>query len=122
MKIAVPVDDNTLSTNVCISFGRAPYFLIYDNDVKSSSFIDNSAAASEGGAGIKAAQSLVDQGAEVLLTPRCGENAVEVLKAAEIRLFKTKDGTAMDNISAFLEDMLPPLTESHAGFHGHEKS
>ena len=75
MKIAIPVDEKTLESRVCVSFGRTPYFLIYDVETKESIFIDNSAAASTGGAGIKAAQIIVDNKADVLLTPRLGENA-----------------------------------------------
>ena len=70
MKIAIPVDEKSLDSNVCVSFGRTPYFLIYDVDTKESVFLDNSAAASTGGAGIKAAQTIVDNNANVLLTPR----------------------------------------------------
>ena len=72
MNIAIPVDEKTLESNVCVSFGRTPYFLIYDVETKESIFIDNSAAASTGGAGIKAAQIIVDNKASALLTPRLG--------------------------------------------------
>lgn len=41
MKIAIPVDEKTLESNVCVSFGRTPYFLIYDVETKESIFIDN---------------------------------------------------------------------------------
>jgi predicted Fe-Mo cluster-binding NifX family protein len=34
MKIAIPVDEKTLESNVCASFGRTPYFLIYDTETK----------------------------------------------------------------------------------------
>ncbi|NLM58994.1 MAG: dinitrogenase iron-molybdenum cofactor biosynthesis protein, partial [Clostridium sp.] len=51
MKIAIPVDEKSLESNVCVSFGRAPYYLIYDTETKESVFLDNSAAASTGGAG-----------------------------------------------------------------------
>jgi predicted Fe-Mo cluster-binding NifX family protein len=34
MKIAIPVDEKTLESNVCVSFGRTPYFLIYDVETK----------------------------------------------------------------------------------------
>ena len=61
MKIAIPVDEKSLDSNVCVSFGRTPYFLIYDVDTKESVFLDNSAAASTGGAGIKAAQTIIKQ-------------------------------------------------------------
>ena len=119
MKIAIPVDEKSVDSNVCISFGRTPYFLIYDVDTKESVFLDNSAAASTGGAGIKAAQTIVDNKANVLLTPRCGENAAEVLKSADIEIFKTTSASVKDNIDAFIDGKLSLLDEIHAGFHGH---
>lgn len=119
MKIAIPVEDNSLQSKVCISYGRTPYFLIYDVETKQSDFIDNSAAVSQGGAGIKAAQAIVDTGAKVLITPRCGENAAEVLNAADIKLYKTVNDVIMDNIEAFNKGSLKELTEIHAGFHNH---
>lgn len=119
MKIAIPVDENKLETGVCVSFGRAPYFLIYDTTTGNSVSLDNSAASSQSGAGIKAAQSIADSGAEVLLTPRCGENAAEVLKAAGVKMYRTVSGSASDHIAAFLAGDLQPLLETHTGFHGH---
>ena len=119
MKIVIPVDEKTLESKVCVSFGRTPYFLIYDVETKESIFIDNSAAASTGGAGIKAAQIIVDNKANALLTPRLGENAADVLKPAEIKVYKTTTTSAKDNIDAFIAGKLPLLDKIHAGFHGH---
>ena len=118
MKIAIPVDEKTLESNVCVSFGRTPYFLIYDVETKESTFIDNSAAASKGGAGIKAAQIIVDNKVNALLTSRLGKNAVDVLEPAEIKIYKTTAGSVKDNIDAFIADKLTLLDEIHAGFHG----
>ena len=119
MKIAIPVDEKTLESSVCASFGRTPYFLIYDTETKESVFIDNSAAASTGGAGIKAAQTIVDNKANALLTPRCGQNAADVIKSADIKIYKTTSASVKDNIAAFVDGKLPLLDEIHAGFHGH---
>ena len=119
MKIAIPVDEKTLESKVCVSFGRTPYFLIHDVETKESIFIDNSAAASTGGAGIKAAQIIVDNKANALLTPRLGENAAAVLKPAEIIIYKTAITSAKENIDAFIAGKLPFLDEIHAEFHGH---
>lgn len=119
MIIVIPAEDREITTNVCISFGRAPYFLIYDTQADKTDFIDNSAAASSGGAGIKAAQSIVDNKAEILLTMRCGENAAEVLKAGNIKIYKTIQGTAMDNIKAYIDGKLSLLDNIHPGFHNH---
>jgi predicted Fe-Mo cluster-binding NifX family protein len=119
MKIAIPVDEKTLESNVCASFGRAPYFLIFDTETKESVFIDNSAAASTGGAGIKAAQTIVDHKANALLTPRCGQNAADVIKSADIKIFKSTSNSVKDSIADFIDGQLPLLDEIHAGFHGH---
>ncbi len=119
MKIAMPVDGKNMETTLCISFGRTPYFLIYDTETQESLFIENTAAESQGGAGIKAAQLLVDRKADALLTPRCGENAAEVIKAANIKMYKTAGTSVIENIRAFTSGNLPLLQEIHAGFHGH---
>ena len=119
MKIAIPVDEKNMETNICVSFGRTPYFLIYDLEAKEGTFLNNSAATEAGGAGIKAAQTIVDNKVDALLTPRCGENAANVLKAANIKIFKTKGISVKENLDAFAAGKLPLLYEIHAGFHGH---
>ncbi|NLO48629.1 MAG: dinitrogenase iron-molybdenum cofactor biosynthesis protein [Clostridiales bacterium] len=118
MKIAIPADEKSLASNVCVSFGRTPYFLIYDTETKESTFIDNSAAASTGGAGIKAAQAIVDNNVNALLTPRCGQNAADVINAADIKIYKTSSASIKDTIAAFVDGKLPLLDDIHAGFHG----
>lgn len=119
MKIAIPVDEKSMETSVCMSFGRTPYFLIYETDTKESIFLDNSAAASQGGAGIKAAQALVDSDVKALLTPRCGENAADVIRAANIKMYKTINDSINDNINAFNDGKLSLLGEIHPGLHNH---
>ena len=119
MKIALPVEEKTLNTPVCVSFGRTPFFMIFNTKNGEYEFIDNSAAASQGGAGIKAAQLLADKGAKAVITFRCGENAAEVLKPAEINLYKAVDGTAFNNIEKFQLGELSLLNDIHPGFHNH---
>lgn len=119
MKIAMPVDDKTIESTVCQSFGRTPYYLFYDTDTGTSEFRDNSAAASQGGAGIRAAQLIVDEKTDALLTPRCGENAAQVFRGAGVKIFKTLNDSIRDNIEAFKEGRLSELTEIHPGLHNH---
>ena len=118
MKIGIPADENRNDTTICMSFGRTPFFCIFNTDTREKSFLDNSAAASTGGAGIKAAQSLVNEGVEVVLTPRAGENAVDVLDAAEVKSFKTISDDMDENIKAYEDGKLSPLKAS-PGMHGH---
>lgn len=121
MRIAVPTDENNTQSGVCVSFGRAPYFLIYDTETKETEFIENSAANERGGAGIKAAQLVADCKVSVILTPRCGENSAAVTNAAGIKLYKTGNGTAVENIDAYITGKLAPLSDIHPGFHGSVK-
>ncbi|MCE5196168.1 MAG: NifB/NifX family molybdenum-iron cluster-binding protein [Negativicutes bacterium] len=121
MKIAIPVESKGIESDVCPSYGRAPFFLFYNTLTKESYYLDNSAVASQGGAGIRAAQVLADHGVKALLTPRCGENAKEVLQKAEIFVYKTIPGTAKQNIDAYLAGQLISLSDFHPSLHGHEK-
>lgn len=119
MKISIPVNDKSMESGVCISFGRTPYFLIYDTKSKESVFVENTAATSQGGAGIKAAQIVADNKVDVLLTPRCGRNAADVLEAADIKLYKSENDSIKDNINAYTDGKLSFLDEIHDGLHGH---
>lgn len=119
MKIVIPVDSNKSETGVCLAFARAPYFLVYDTESEEKSFLENSGASSAGGAGIKAAQLVVDSKADALLAPRCGENAAEVLAAGGVKMYKTEGNCLQSNIDAFNSGRLKELEDIHPGHHGH---
>lgn len=121
MKIAIPMNEQNMECGVCPSFGRAPWFLFYDTEIQKDEWLENKAAESSGGAGIQAAQTLADHGAKALIAPRCGENAEKVLRGAGIAVYRSAGGTAKQNIDALASGSLSPLSEFHAGFHGHGK-
>ncbi len=116
MKIAIPVDEN--KTDICASFGRAPWFLFHDTGTGTSELRENPAVQAQGGAGLQAAQFIVDAGTNILITIRCGQNAADVFQAADIRIYRAEGAGAADNLAAFLENRLAPLTHFHAGFQG----
>lgn len=119
MKLIVPVESNSLDKPVCPSFGRTPIFVLYDTENGDHEFIVNKAASSQGGAGIKAAQMLVDHKAAALITCRCGENAAEVLNAASIKIYKAQIGSVADNIDKYICGKLSMLNDIHPGIHNH---
>ena len=116
MIIAVPMDEN--KKDICVSFGRAPFFLFSNTETGKEELKANPAAEASGGAGIKAAQAVVDGGAGTLITVRCGENAAEVFKAANIKIYKAEGSDAHENLKALAEGSLQELTHFHAGYHG----
>lgn len=121
LKIAIPVSDKSTQATIFQSFGRAPYFMITDTETNERVFLDNTAADSQGGAGIKAVQIIIDKNIDVLFTPRCGENAAEVLREANVKIYKTINESVEDNVNAFNLGQLSLLDYIHLGFHGHEK-
>lgn len=118
MKIAIPVSREDMETNVNVSFGRTPFFMVYHTETKETTFIENTAANSPGGAGIKAAQLVVDSKVDAILTPRCGKNATEVINGAKIKMYKTEKTSAKENIDAFVAGELSLLDEIHPGHGG----
>lgn len=118
MKIAVPVSEKSLAAKVSMSFGRTAYYLIYDLTNQTAFYQENTAASASGGAGIQAAQILVDSEVDVLLTPRCGLNAAQVLQAAGIKLYQTEFSSAKENIEAYQADKLSLLKDIGPGHHG----
>lgn len=114
MRIAIPLDEN--KQDVCIVLARAPYFLLREDGKET--IVENPAAQAHGGAGIHAAQFLVDSGVNVLITVRCGQNAADVFKAAGMKIYKSANKAAAEDLAALEEEKLNELTEFHGGFHG----
>lgn len=114
MRIAIPLDEN--KQDICIVLSRASYFLFQDGD--SQTIVENPAADAQGGAGIQAAQFLVDNEVNVLITVRCGQNAADVFNTAGMKIYKSVGKTAMEDLEAFADGNLKELTQFHGGYHG----
>lgn len=117
MKVAIPLNED--QKTVCVSFARAPWFLCIEIGSNERTLIDNEAKDAEGGAGIQAAQILVDYEVEALLTPRCGENAGKVLAAADVKIYKSISEDLELELQNYKEGKLEILSAMHPGFHGH---
>ena len=102
MKIAVTSQGTDLDAQVDPRFGRAAYILIVDSETLEVQAMDNQVNVSAfKGAGIQAAASISEQGAEVLLTGYCGPNAFRTLEAAKIRVANDVAGTVREAVDAF---------------------
>lgn len=121
MKIAIPIEEKSIKSNISNSLGRAPYFLIYSTVTKDITYFDNRAVVEKGGAGIRSAQVIADNGVRAVITKRCGENAEKLFRNAEVFIHEAKDGNAEQNIAYFNDNKLSLLNEFHSSFHGDEK-
>ena len=116
MIVAIRLDEDRRS--LCPSFGRCPYFLFANSETGEERIEENPAAQAQGGAGLKAAQCVVDAGAEALVTVRCGENAAKVLQAAGITVYRSEGAGAEENLAALRQGRLEVMTHFHPGFVG----
>lgn len=108
MKITIPVDNN-VNSNVNENLGRTPFFYIRDMETDEIEFINNEAAKSQGGAGVQAAQMIIDQGTRVLLAPKVGKHAEEILKTSDIQVFQTEGKDIEENIQKYKDGNLKRL-------------
>jgi len=88
MKIALTSNGSTIDDKLDLRFGRSSYFIIYDLNSEKFKTVNNKGAISSGGAGIAAAQQLIDEGVEAVITGNVGPNAYELLKDANIKMYK----------------------------------
>lgn len=116
MKLALPMDEN--KKDICVSFGRAPFFMLFDTETGEEEFFENDGAEAESGSGIKAGQLCVNMGADAVITTRCGENSALVLKEAEIKIYKSSVKDARENINLFNKGELSELLSFYSGFIG----
>ena len=117
MKIAVSAAGQSLDEQVDPRFGRCQNFLIVDSDTMDFEVAANTAATQGGGAGIAAAQTIVDKGAEVVLTGNCGPNAFNVLEKAGISVFTGVTGTIKEAVESYKSGKLQASAQANVDAH-----
>jgi len=89
MIIAVSSYENNINSQVDPRFGRAAYFMIFDENNNLVDTIDNTASgAMAQGAGINSATMIAKKGVNVLITGSVGPKALAVLEKAGIKIIE----------------------------------
>lgn len=118
MKICVSSTGDSIESALDPRFGRAAYFTIIDTETMDSEIIENLAAASGGGAGITSGQMMVDKNVTAVITGNMGPNAMNVLKAANIEIYRGSNTTVKENVEEFKKGLLEKIgttVPSHYG-------
>jgi predicted Fe-Mo cluster-binding NifX family protein len=122
VKIAISINGDNPNPLFDPRFGRAQAFCIFDTDTAAYQIYDNSAVTAAGGAGVMAAQSVVEHGVEAVISGSFGPNAYEALAAANIKMLVLPDGvglTVQDVIEKFgAGELTETQAPSHKGHHG----
>lgn len=92
MKIAITCFQDSLDASVDTRFGRCQNFLILDDNGEIEKTISNPASQAPRGAGVQAAQTVVNESVNVLITGNIGPNAFNLLKQSGIEVYLTPAG------------------------------
>ena len=112
MKITATTSSGGLDDIVTPQFGRAASFTIveYDGEPRSVEVVENRGAMQSSGAGIAAAQILVDRGVEVLLTGNVGPKAIGVLRSAGIRIYRADGLRVREAVEKYIKGELEEIS------------
>lgn len=112
MKLAISASGTDLDAPVDPRFGRAAYFVLYDTETESLQAVANSEnAAAAQGAGVQAAQTMVRNHVDVVVSANIGPKAFQALQSAGVRMLAFNGGTVRDAVEAARHNRLP----SHGG-------
>lgn len=102
MKIVLTTASSSIDGDMDQHFGRAPGFLIYDSERRSVEYIDNQINVDAlQGAGIQAAQHIIEKGAECVITGHVGPKAFKVLNSAGVKVFNSNADTIKESLALF---------------------
>jgi predicted Fe-Mo cluster-binding NifX family protein len=122
MKLVISSQGDTLDAAASPVFGRCPTFLFVDTETLEFESVPNPAMSQGGGAGIQAAQFVVNRGAGAVLTGNLGPNAFDVLQAAGVPGYLVPEGTVRQAVEAYkagrLQSMGGASVQEHAGTGG----
>jgi predicted Fe-Mo cluster-binding NifX family protein len=119
MKICVTSIGRDLNAQVDPRFGRCQYFVFVDSDTMTFEAMPNDAIAAPGGAGIQAAQTVVNKGANMLISGNIGPNAFQVLSTAGVKVATGVNGTVKEAVEMYknggLSETGTSTVAAHAG-------
>lgn len=99
MRIAVASKGRELSSKIEPRFGRAMYIIVHDTERNTLEVIDNQETAQlPGGAGVKAAESVVGKKVDYVISQNFGPKALQVFKAANVQAAVISGATVAEAI------------------------
>ncbi|MBN1761563.1 MAG: NifB/NifX family molybdenum-iron cluster-binding protein [Methanomicrobia archaeon] len=117
MKICVTATAGDLNAQVDPRFGRSQYFVIVDADTMAFEALPNEAMNAPGGAGIQAAQAMVNKGVDVVISGNMGPNAFQVLSTAGVKIATGAYGTVKEAVEMYKSGKLSETGTSTVAAH-----
>jgi predicted Fe-Mo cluster-binding NifX family protein len=112
MKIAISSTGKDLDAQIDPRFGRCQYFIIVDPETMEFEVAENQGLLAMGGAGVQAAQLVVQKGVNALITGNLGPNAASALSASGIKVYLVPGGTVKEVAEAYKSGTLKEVSGS----------
>jgi predicted Fe-Mo cluster-binding NifX family protein len=107
MKICFTSQGQDIESEVDPRFGRARYFIIYDDQTREHDVADNQQNANAAaGAGVQAATNVVQKDCQWVVTGHIGPKAMSVLKEAGVKVATGVTGSVSQAVEQFLNGQL----------------
>jgi predicted Fe-Mo cluster-binding NifX family protein len=117
MKICVTATAGDLNAQIDPRFGRSQYFVIVDADTMAFEAMPNEAMNAPGGAGIQAAQAMVNKGVDAVISGNMGPNAFQVLSTAGVKIATGAYGTVKEAVELYKSGKLSETGTSTVAAH-----
>jgi predicted Fe-Mo cluster-binding NifX family protein len=117
VKMCVSATSGSLDAQVDSRFGRCPYFVIVDSETMEFNAIANDSSGAAHGAGIQAAQTVVNMGVKVVITGNVGPNAFNVLSATGIKIVTGASGSVKEAVEKYKKGQLKEVGNPTVGGH-----
>ncbi|MEA3422726.1 MAG: NifB/NifX family molybdenum-iron cluster-binding protein [Bacillota bacterium] len=109
MKILLSSQGENKESLVDQRFGRAAYYVIYDDQTNEYSSVENQGKFENSGAGVKASQFVLEQNVDCVITTSLGPKSFMIIQDAGLKGYKNIEGTVEENIKAYKENKLEEL-------------
>ncbi len=118
MNVAFSATGSDLNSGLDQRFGRAKQFIIINTETNAASILENTQNMNAPqGAGIQAAQNVINAGATVVVTGNCGPKAFQVLQAAGVKIYHTKQPSVGAALKALLAGELEEADNANVEAH-----
>ncbi len=117
MKICISSSGNNLESPLDPRFGRCLYFIFVDTENDDFKAVSNAGVNAMRGAGVQAAQTVINEGVESVITGNVGPNSFGVLNSSGIKIFQASPGMKIkDVLEDFKNNNLKEITQPFGRF------
>ena len=118
MKVVITAQENELSSEIDLRFGRAKWLIVFDTETSDFQAHDNEVNLNAAqGAGIQTGRNIANLGADVVITGNVGPNAFKTLTAASIKIFLAEKQTVQEAIDSYKAGKLKEVDQANVEGH-----